>query len=105
MSIKSSSSNSNSPITPSETAALKMPIYLFAGAFLQWLLTAASVRWLTVEPSLAGTFLATFALQTLWWWNIQQVKRTARWQDWLAWSLGAALGAVVGFLLTGGRNG
>ena len=76
---------------------------LALGAFCQWTLTAASVRLLTVVPSAWATFGLTFLLQTLWWWNIQAVKRTERWQDWLAWSVGAALGAVTGFLATGGR--
>lgn len=74
---------------------------LFVGAFAQWALATAFTRFAVLDGNL-GVFATVFAAQTLWWVNIQQTTRSGTWTRWLAWTSGAAIGAVAGKILTGG---
>lgn len=67
-------------------------ITLFAGAFLQWYLTALFTL-LAVERSRMGVFVTVLLLQAMWWFNIQHVVRTENMWHGTAWCLGAAVGA------------
>jgi len=72
---------------------------LFSGAFIQWSMVIAVTRYAVLDgPWKLG--LATFMAQTIWWVNIQQTTRDGAWPRWLAWSTGAALGALAGKWLT-----
>ena len=72
---------------------------LFSGGLVQWALTAAFTR-IAVLDGLTALFLTVFLAQSIWWVNIQQTTRSGDWRRWLAWSVGAACGAVVGRIVT-----
>lgn len=72
---------------------------LSVGAGLQWALATVFTRFAVLDGSV-GLFLAVFASQSIWWVNIHQTTRDTRWSRWLAWSLGASVGAVIGKLMT-----
>ncbi len=71
---------------------------LFVGGFAQWLMTTLLTRSVMAGNPLA-VFGATFAIQTVWWVNIQHTVKSNQWPRWLAWSLGAAAGAATGMVL------
>ena len=68
---------------------------LFVGAAVQWGFGTAFTRFAVLDgnPAVFGT---VFAAQSIWWLNIHQTTRDTKWTRWLAWSLGAACGALVG---------
>jgi len=72
---------------------------LFAGAAVQWGLATAFTRFAVLDGNLS-VFATVFAAQSIWWMNIHQTTRDRRWPRWLAWSSGAAIGAVVGKVLS-----
>lgn len=72
---------------------------LFLGAFVQWALTTAFTRWAVFDEPVK-VFAAVFLIQSIWWVNIQRTTKENGWRRWFAWSLGAALGAVVGMLVS-----
>lgn len=72
---------------------------LFFGALVQWGLASAFGRYL-VLGGYVGVFVTVFIGQSLWWVNIQQTTRDGHWTRWAAWTLGAAIGAVIGKWVT-----
>lgn len=68
---------------------------LFIGGFAQWGLATAFTRFAVLDGN-TSVFATVFAAQSIWWLNIHQTTRDRSWMRWLAWSLGAALGAVAG---------
>lgn len=72
---------------------------LFLGAFLQWSLTTAFTRWAVFNEPMK-VFAAVFLIQSIWWVNIQRTTKENGCRRWFAWSLGAALGAVAGMLVS-----
>lgn len=72
---------------------------LFIGGAVQWAVAVALTR-LSVFGGIVSVFVATFIGQSLWWINIQHTTRDSGWPRWLAWCLGAAVGAVIGRILT-----
>lgn len=74
-------------------------VRLFLGAGVQWAFATMATRFAVLDGNV-GLFLVVFASQSIWWVNIHQTTRDTKWQRWLAWSLGASVGAVLGKLAT-----
>jgi len=85
--------------TDATKARIKDLAGLFAGGLVQWAVATAVTRFAVLDGPLKLA-AAVFMAQTIWWINIQNTTRSNRVDRWFTWSAGAAIGAVIGLILT-----
>ena len=72
---------------------------LSLGAAVQWALATAFTRFAVLDGNLS-LFVTVCLAQSIWWVNIHQTTRDRQWRRWLAWTVGAGAGAVIGKVTT-----